>query len=530
MDGGENPADERLPDGWTTATLNDVAEINPSLTSADLSDDMEVSFLPMAAVEAGTGRLDASERRRYGDVKKGYTRFEDGDVLFAKITPCMENGKIAVATGLANGIGCGTTEFHVLRPRPGNSAHYLSYFLIRQAFRGSAERNMTGTAGQRRVPVDYLRLHPIPVAPSREQDRIVAKLDELFSQIEKGEEGLRRAQALLKQYRQSVLKAAVTGELTRDWREKNAGKIETGVELLQRILKARRDAWEAAELAKMKAKGKRPKDDSWKLAYTDPAAPDACDLPELPNGWTWVRLGQLFRVYTGATPSRREPKYWGGNIPWISSGEVAFCRISKTRETISEEGFQNSSVRMHPPGTVLLAMIGEGKTRGQAAILDLAACNNQNAAAIRVSETPIPPEYIYLVLEQIYEDNRRQSRGGNQPALNKELVEGIVIPLPGCAEISAITDAAERYLSNLERCERTISKEIIRFHALRQSILRAAFSGKLVMQVPDNEPASVLLERIATELATAPARARKPMARRSGKPAHRPHAEEGNQL
>ena len=130
---------------------------------------------------------------------------------------------------------------------------------------------MKGTAGQRRVPADFLEHASIPIPPSREQQRIVAKIDELFSELDAGVASLQRARALLKKYRQAVLKAAVTGELTRDWRERHQGEIkETGAELLQRILKARRAAWEAAELKKLRAKGNRPRDDRWKQKYKEP--------------------------------------------------------------------------------------------------------------------------------------------------------------------------------------------------------------------------------------------------------------------
>lgn len=109
--------------------LTQAVELNPRPDRAALPDDLEVSFVPMAAVEAATGRMDATAVRRFGEVKKGYTIFREGDVLFAKITPCMENGKMAVARGLHNGIGCGSTEFHVLRPQPGVDAHYIYHFV-----------------------------------------------------------------------------------------------------------------------------------------------------------------------------------------------------------------------------------------------------------------------------------------------------------------------------------------------------------------------------------------------------------------
>ena len=141
------------------------------------------------------------------------------------------------------------------------------------------------------------RLPDLPIPPLDEQERIVAKIDELFSELDAGVASLKRARALLKKYRQAVLKAAVTGELTRDWRERHKGEIrESGAELLQRILKARRAAWEAAELKKLRAKGKPPKDDRWKQKYKEPQPPDTTGLPALPEGWVWATFEQLVCV------------------------------------------------------------------------------------------------------------------------------------------------------------------------------------------------------------------------------------------
>jgi type I restriction enzyme S subunit len=118
-------ADQPLPQSWAIAQLADVAEINPGLDKSEIDDELEVSFVPMPAVEAESGRIDVSATRKFGEVKKGYTAFTEGDVLFAKITPCMENGKIAVVPPLKNGFGFGSTEFHVVRPRAGISGRYL---------------------------------------------------------------------------------------------------------------------------------------------------------------------------------------------------------------------------------------------------------------------------------------------------------------------------------------------------------------------------------------------------------------------
>ena len=202
-----------LPSGWVTAAIGDSSVVNPRTFLDPVEADRAVSFIPMAAVEAKTGRIDLSQVRTYGEVSKGYTRFSEGDVLFAKITPCMENGKIAIAKGLTNGCGCGSTEFHVLRTRSGLSQEFLYFFLLQDEFRKGAQRNMAGTAGQLRVPAAWLSEASIPLPPLAEQGRIVVEIETQFTRLDASVAALRRAQANLKRYRASVLKAACEGRL-----------------------------------------------------------------------------------------------------------------------------------------------------------------------------------------------------------------------------------------------------------------------------------------------------------------------------
>jgi hypothetical protein len=180
----------------------------------------------------------------------------------------------------------------------------------------------------------------------------------------------------------------------------------------------------------------------------------------------------------------------------VSSGEVAFCRIKKTRECITSIALRGSSNRIHPPGTVLLAMIGEGKTRGQCAVLGIAACNNQNSAAIRVSSTPIAPEYIYHVLQERYYRSRKESQGGNQPALNGQKVASMVIPLPSLEEIGEVVRRLDYFSILAEAAEHECVEANSTQSKLRQSILKAAFEGRLVPQDPADEPAPALLVRL----------------------------------
>lgn len=150
--------------GWGLTTLGKCCELNPR-NSFEVGDDEMVSFVPMPAVSEH-GTMDVSEHKPYGEVKTGFTHFEENDVLFAKITPCMENGKGAVAIGLENGIGAGSTEFHVLRPIQGKSNPYWLYTLtMLDGFRDEAKKRMTGTGGQLRVPIGFLNYYPISLPP-----------------------------------------------------------------------------------------------------------------------------------------------------------------------------------------------------------------------------------------------------------------------------------------------------------------------------------------------------------------------------
>ena len=152
--------------------LGSCCEINPKKTKDNrLVDNIEISFVPMTAVSE-KGEIDSSDVRRYEDVKKGFTYFTEGDVLFAKITPCMENGKGAVAKGLKNRIGFGSTEFHVLRPIDGISNPYWVYAITSfKSFRKEAESNMTGSAGQRRTPVSFLENYEVSLPPIELQNQ-----------------------------------------------------------------------------------------------------------------------------------------------------------------------------------------------------------------------------------------------------------------------------------------------------------------------------------------------------------------------
>ena len=384
------------------------------------------------------------------------------------------------------------------------SSIYLYYFIN--------HRLSEITKDNRGSTIRYIRIgdltnYSVAFPSSSEQHNIVAKIEELFSELDKGIENLNTARAQLKVYRQALLKHAFEGKLTAQWREQNKDKLESASALQQRI-QTERAARYQQQLADWQAAGQtgsKPKVPKLLPPLTNK---ELAELPVLPKSWCWVKFGEVFDIYVGSTPSRKREDFWNGNIAWISSGEVAFCRIKDTKEKITKDGYTSASTEIHPVGTILLAMIGEGKTRGQPAILDIEACHNQNTAAIRVLGTGFPSEYLYQYLTYQYEITRKIGSGNNQKALNKERVSDMTIPLCNTSEMLEIVNLIDEKLSITNQLEQTITTALQQSEALRQSILKKAFSGALVPQEANDEPASVLLARIKAEIAAKPANKR----------------------
>jgi len=478
--------EKELPEGWVIAKINEIADVvSPGFPCGQYNTEGRgLPHLRPMNID-GQGRLCLDEIK-YVDIADP-PLLHSGDILFNNTNSPVWVGKTTVIsqdnqfsfsnhmTRLSLNIHSGSPKFFALQLQHMQKS---GFFLAR----------CTNHVNQASISSGYLSQQvDLLMPPVFEQQRIVSAIEERFTILDAVTTALQQNKQKLKLARASVLKHAVEGKLTEKWRAKHPA-TESGSELLERILAERRAKWEAEQLAK----GKDPR----KLRYEEPVRPD---VSELPDGWCWATVEQCFEVHVGATPSRKEPKYWNGNIAWVSSGEVQFCRIKSTRESITQLGLSNSSTQINPVGSVLIGIIGEGKTRGQVAILDIEASNNQNCAAIWVSQTPIIPEYIYYWLWSQYEIIRQGNSGNNQPALNQTKVGQILFPLPPLVEQQQIVAEIERHLSVIEQAEAAIETSLKRIERARQSILERAFSGRLVPQDPNDEPASVLLERIQEE-------------------------------
>lgn len=339
---------------------------------------------------------------------------------------------------------------------------------------------------------------PVPLAPLPEQRRIVEKLEELFSRLDAGAATLRQTQAQLKRYRQSVLHAAVTGELTRAWRAAcSTQSQESGEALLKRIRQERRAQWETAQVAKRG--GQISLNDTWKSKYEEPAAPNTNELPELPEGWAWASIGQIADIKGGKRlPADHEYAEAVTDYPYLrvtdfENGSIRQSKLKyllpETAKLISRYTISSSDVYISIAGSI-------GVTGTVPQSLD-GANLTENAAKI-CNLLFVPPKYIHFFFSSSLGSNQTADStvSTTQPKLALFRIEQIAIPLPPLLEQAEIVAEVERRLSVLDNLERTLSAELIRAERLRQSILHRAFAGQLVLQDPTDETAAALLARL----------------------------------
>lgn len=389
--------------------LKEVATINPRRPSIERPDDVLTSFVPMENVDEVMGAVATLSCEPYSKIKRGYTYFEDGDVIFAKITPCMQNGKHAILSGLIDGFGFGSTEFHVIRPGEGIMSEWIHSFLRRKETLNAAMNTFTGAVGQQRVPESFLEELEIPLPVPDVQNRIVVSMKMQLAEVEK----VRQA-AILRLHDTRFLRTRI---------------LET---IFNRL-------------------------DSIKTKI----------------------LGDFAITTSGSTPSRGIKQYWQpAEIPWVKTGEVNFSTIRATEEAISKIALAECSVTLLPPQTVLIAMYGQGKTRGQTAILDIEATTNQACFAILPNDT-WEPEFLYYWFMASYQDlrNLSENRGGNQANLNGALLNALEIPAPDKAEQRHIVQQVKAALSEIETMEQTSKMTLADIEQLPNRILAQAFES-----------------------------------------------------
>ena len=421
----------------------------------------------------------------------------------------LANQRCVIGRGLA-----------ALRPSSGLETLYLFYYL--QFIEKRWEQKATGTTFKA-ITSSVLHKQAIPLSPLPEQQRIVAKIEELFSRLDAAEEGLRRVQRNLKRYRAAVLKAAVEGRLVP--RRRGVAPLrpdETGEALLQRILAERRRKWEEQEWAKLVEKAKKkaaqarrkaqglparlkdippaewqaipedeyrrylPKDDRWKQRYKEPTPPDTADLPPLPKGWVWATVEMISETVGGVTKGRRLLGRKTIQVPYLRVANVQRgfldLKVVKVIE-IPEEELGRYALQKYD---VLLTEGGDWDKLGRAAVWheQIKPCIHQNhifrARSFLFKE--MLGQWIAYVANsefgQRYFTNAAKQTT-NLASINLTQLRACPIPLPPLAEQRRIVAEVERRLSVAREAEKAVEANLKRIARLRQAILKRAFEGRL---------------------------------------------------
>lgn len=371
---------------------------------------------------------------------------------------------------------------YLVRFTPRISSEYVHFFMQSRRYWEQIEEKSAGIAIPN-VNASKLSAIKLPLPPLGEQERIVEKIEALFAELDKGEESLRQVQTLLASYRQSVLKAAVTGELTADWRAERAGQLEHGRDLLDRILKARRENWQG--------RGK----------YKEPADPDAEFLFDVPATWEWASLSQLSFIKGGITVDRKREPADPVTLPYLRVANVqnGYLDLGEIKEiTVDRDKAEQCLLE---PGDILLNEGGDRDKLGRGWVWsgEIDPCIHQNHV---FRARPVLPELCSKFIS--YYSNafgqpffmRKGRQSVNLASISMTAISGLPIPLPSIEEQEEIVNAIETKLATVSDIVKTCEAEFARSAALRQSILKDAFSGKLVPQDPNDEPAAQLLARI----------------------------------
>ena len=427
-----------LPSSWMKPAISEIAEVNPR-KDVDLSTSELVSFVPMAAVDEVSGTILSPVDRPYGEVSKGFTHFRDEDVIFAKITPSMENGKSAVARGLTNGTGMGSTEFHVFRSGGAVEPEYLWRYVRQKSFREDAQAVMSGAVGQQRVPADWLKEHLIPLPPLPEQRRIVAKVDGFTARTARACKELDRIPTLIARYKQRLLALAFSGNLTAEWR----------------------------------------------------AASNF-------NDFDLVKLASLCVTLTDG--DHQAPPRSDTGIPFItiSAMNTGQIDLKKATRTVPQSYFDGLKEARRPAiGDVLFSVTG---SVGIPALVETEQpfVFQRHIAILKPNTHRASGRYLSFLLAapQIREQVDSIATGTAQLTVPLGGLREFDIPCPSAEEQAEIVRRIESAFGWLDRMAADHAAAARLLPKLDAAILAKAFSGDLVPQDPSDEPVSVLLERI----------------------------------
>ena len=492
----------KLPVGWLVSALGDIATFEMGQAPAGAASNF--NGVGTVFVKAGEFGLAEPIVREWTTEPKKYAK--NGDVLICVVG--------ATAGKLNFGIDCAIgRSVAAIRPEIGVKQKTIYFQLLPNVERMRA--NVSGSAQGVISQADLSRL-VLRVPPAAEQTRIVEKLEELLSDLDAGVAELKVAQKKLAQYRQSLLKAAVEGALTADWRAAHRAvntETETGAQLLARILTERRSRWETRQLAKFQAQGKTATK-GWQAKYPEPVAPDSAGLPELPLGWVWASVEQVasderYSLAIGPFGSNlKVPDYREEGVPLVFVRNIRSGNYGgvHTKYVTPDKAYE---LRAHSiaAGDVLITKMGEPP--GDADVYpdsEPPAVITADCIKVRCWSGLMLPHFLKSVINSYI--GQRQIEPMTQGVAQKKVSLGrfsnLAVPVPSSAEQVEIMKMVAAANIDALILEIAIAHGLKQSAAQRKNILQAAFSGQLVPQDPADEPASALLARIRAERAGQP--------------------------
>ena len=470
-------AEQQLPEGWKIERLGDVIDIQ----GGSQPPKSEFIYEPME------GYIQLLQIRDFGEngiptfvPQNRVTKFCDkDDILIARYGASL--GRIVTGLAGAYNVALAKTIFdkNLLIKR------FVYYLLQTQIFQ--APLKMISRSAQNGFAKHEIAHIEIPIPPLDTQQAIVNKIESLFDEIDEGIGRLKTAAQQIQQYRQSLLKNAFNGELTKEWRSKHADILPSENELLAQIQTACEQHhaqqladWQTA-VSQWEQNGKEGKKPSKPKAPTQ-AVKFEENFADLPRGWGTIKINQVAEIFTGATPLKSNANYYeNGSIPWVTSGSLNNEFVDSADSFVTDLALKETNLKLLPKHTLLVAMYGEGKTRGKCSELLIEATTNQAIAGIVLNEKyPISRKFLKFYMFKNYADIRRQSSGGVQPNLNLSLVGNIIFPLPCLAEQTQIVAILETKLNACDQLAAELAKQLKQAELLKQAVLKAAFSGSLL--------------------------------------------------
>ncbi len=471
--------ENNLPSTWTLCKLGDVMKLRNgyAFKSKDYSDE-GVPLIRISDINDSVVSIAKAAKIPVDLVHEGYL-IEDGDLLIAM------SGATTGKTGVYKG-----KDKVLQNQRVGNfkiidesvvSREYRDYYVmsLRKAIEGAAYGG-----AQPNIAAKDIDEFPFPLAPLEQQKRIVAKIEELFSHIDAGIEALNKAKKLLKQYRQSVLKAAVTGELTKEWREQNKDKLEPASQLLERILQERRQKWEEQQLEQFKAKGKILKNDKWKEKYKEPNNKPEKFFEE-PEGWGWAEIGTITDMLSGHAFKKSEYSEKGIRLFQIANVSFGHTKWDEV-EHLPEEYLEKWQHLSLDEGDILMALnrplLSKQLKISRLSKSDVPAILYQRVGKFQFYSECIS-DYFLIYMQSHYYINRleEQLQGVNIPFINKGKLLETPISVPGSIEeMDLIVEQVNSKLESIQRMNDEINFQLKKAEKNKQSILASAFSGSLV--------------------------------------------------